>query len=213
MDEVGCNTSQKNDGNAGGQNVLVQKDEHAFLRLSIADCHFMVLGFTNERGEAVCFITILASMEISAKCIMGLQPWADLIGDPMVDIETNSHEVDKLYPYGPTCDAGGKEDESYITCSESGLTTSDILTDVLIYLDKKLAFDQTEADLFLLLDGHGSCFEIIFLNYINDPTSKWTVCIGVPYRISLWQVGDSSQQNGAYKICLTFEKQKLQEKY
>jgi len=31
-------------------------------------------------------IIILASTEINAKCIMGLQPWADIIGDPMVDI-------------------------------------------------------------------------------------------------------------------------------
>ncbi len=117
---------------------------------------------------------------------MGIQPWADIIGDPMVDIEANSHRVDEFYPYGPTCVVGGKDVEAYVTCSESGSITSDILTDILKYLDKKLAFDRTEADPFLLLDGHGSRFEIPFLNYINDPASKWTVCIGVPYRTSLW---------------------------
>ncbi len=116
---------------------------------------------------------------------MGIQPWADIIGDPMVDIEANSHGVDKFYPYGPTCVVGGKNVESY---------TSDILTDVMKYLDKKWAFDWTEADPFRLLVGHGSRFEMPFLNYINDPASKWMVSIGVPYGTSLWQVGNSSQQ-------------------
>jgi hypothetical protein len=109
------------------------------------------------------------------------------------DLVVDSHEVNKFYPYGPTC--GGKDVESYLTCSESGSITSDILTDLLKYLDEKLAFDQTAADPFLLLDGYGSHFEIPFLNYINNPTSKWMVCVRVPYETSLWQVGDSSQQN------------------
>jgi hypothetical protein len=52
----------------------------------------------NGRGEPVYCIIILASTEINAKCIMGLQPWADIIGDLMVDIEENSHGIDKFYP-------------------------------------------------------------------------------------------------------------------
>jgi hypothetical protein len=71
---------------------------------------------------------------------------------------------------------------------------------VLTYLDKKLQFDRNEADLFLLLDGHGSHFELPFLAYVKTPKSKWTVCIGVPNSTNLWQVGGSSQQNGAYKM-------------
>jgi hypothetical protein len=130
----------------------------------------------------------------------------------MVDIEANSHGIDKFYPYGPTCVVGGKSVEAYVTCSESGSITSDILTNVLKYLDKKLDFDRSEADPFLLLDGHGSRFELPFLDYINNPSSKWTVCIGVPYGTNLWQVGDSSQQNGAFKMCLTVEKHNLLEK-
>jgi hypothetical protein len=116
---------------------------------------------------------------------MELQPWANIIGDPMVDIEQNSHGVDKFYPYGPTCVVGRKSVEAYVTCSESGSITSDILTNVLKYLDKKLNFDRSEADLFLLLDGHGSRFELPFLDYINNPISKWTFCIGVLHGTNL----------------------------
>ena len=49
---------------------------------------------------------------------------------------------------------------------------------------------------FALIDGHQSHFDLDFLKYINDPDSKWNVCIGVPYGTALWQVGDSNQQNG-----------------
>ena len=49
----------------------------------------------------------------------------------------------------------------------------------------------TEADL-----------DYLFLNQINNEQHKWAVCIGVLYGTNLWQVGDSSQQNGAFKIAL-----------
>ena len=211
VDEVGCNTLQKNDGNNGGQKFIVQSGQRALLRASFTDCHFTVLGFTNGNGDPVLAVIIMASSEITAKCIMGLQPWAEIVGNPMTDIEANSHGPNKFYPHGPTCILNGKEVEAYVTCSESGSITSQILTDVLTYLDKKLTFDRTEADPFLLLDGHGSRFELPFLDYIVKEETKWTVCIGVPYGTNLWQVGDSSQQNGAYKMALTVEKQKLLE--
>jgi len=35
------------------------------------------------------------------------------------------------------------------------------------------------------------------------------VCIGVPYGTSYWQVGDSPEQNGCYKMALTSEKAAL----
>ncbi len=62
---------------------------------------------------------------------------------------------------------------------------------------------------FLLLDGHGSRLELPFLEYINDPTHQWVICIGVPYGTSYWQVGDSSEQNGSYKMALTKCKKEL----
>ena len=55
---------------------------------------------------------------------------------------------------------------------------------------------------FLLLDGHGSRFELQFLRYINNPTHEWVTCIGVPYGTALWQVGDAEQQNGTFKAKL-----------
>jgi hypothetical protein len=67
VDEVGCNTSQKSDGNVGGQKFVVGANQRALIRASHQDCHFTVLGFTNALGEAVCCIIILAGSEVRAK--------------------------------------------------------------------------------------------------------------------------------------------------
>ena len=47
---------------------------------------------------------------------------------------------------------------------------------------------------FAILDGHGSRFDLTFLQYINDPVTKWYVDIGVPYGIVFWKVGDSKEK-------------------
>ncbi len=42
-----------------------------------------------------------------------------------------------------------------------------------------------------------------FLKYINDPEHERVCCIGVPYKTRIWQVGDASGLNGAFKIALS----------
>jgi hypothetical protein len=90
---------------------------------------------------------------------------------------------------------------------------SNLLTLMLAFIDQNAKLDQIEAIPMLLLDGHGSRFESVFLEYVNDARHKWTVCIGVLYGMNVWQVGDGAKQNGAFKI--TRKKRKdfvLQEK-
>jgi len=65
---------------------------------------------------------------------------------------------------------------------------------------------------FLLLDGHGSRLELLFLNYINPPEQEWVVCLGVPYDTSYWQVGSSAKQDGSYKMAITKAKRTLVDK-
>jgi len=77
-------------------------------------------------------------------------------------------------------------------------------------VDKLDVFDQLNGlNPFLLLDGHGSRFELEFLEYIHNEKTKWNCCIGLPYGTSYWQVGDSSEQNGCFKMALTKAKQEL----
>jgi hypothetical protein len=68
-------------------------------------------------------------------------------------------------------------------------------------------FDRsTGLNPFLLLDGHGSPFDLEFLEYVMAADTKWHVEKGLPYGTSYWQVGDSSEQNGSFKMKLTKEK-------
>ncbi len=56
---------------------------------------------------------------------------------------------------------------------------------------------------------HDSWLQVPFLKYVNDDSHKWKVCIGLPNGTGKWQVGDSSQQNGQYKVEMTREKSNL----
>jgi hypothetical protein len=168
VDEVGDNTSQRNDGNAGGQKFVVGSGQRALICSSYQDTHFTVLGFTNALGEAICCAIILCGQDVEAKNVMGFQPWAEQVGDPTINMEQNSHGLDKVFPFGPTCHFQGKEIPTYVTASENGSITDKILTDIMQHLDFHLTFDRSEATPFLLLDGHGSRFGLPFLEYIRD---------------------------------------------
>ena len=101
---------------------------------------------------------------------------------------------------------------TFVSCSEKGSITSEILASVMKHLDDHVTIDHSEATPFLLLNGHGSHFGLEFLRYMNDPATKWTVCIGVPYGMNLWQVQSSAQQNGAFKMALKKIKQHIIDK-
>jgi hypothetical protein len=93
--------------------------------------------------------------------------------------------------------------------------TGQILLDVLKHMDALNLFTDDRQNNnkrrvpFLLVDGHDSRFNTSFLHYINNESTQWMVCIGVPYGTSYWQVGDSNEQNGSYKMGLTQEKQEM----
>ena len=60
-----------------------------------------------------------------------------------------------------------------------------------------------------MLDGHQTRFEWPTLEYITDKNHEWALCIGVPYGTALWQVGDSTEQNGCFKMSLAKGKTNL----
>jgi len=208
VDECGSNTSQAKDGQVGGQLYLCASDRRPQQRASTKDAHFTVLGFTAADGSPVMCGIIFAAKSMREEWKMGHDPFAEWVGDED-DIRLNCGDG-RQYPYGPTCVFKGKEVPCYCTCSESGSINGKILTDMLRYLDNLKIFDRsTGLNPFLLLDGHGSRFELEFLEYINNGETKWHVNIGLPYGTSYWQVGDSTEQNGCFKMALTRLKQKL----
>ena len=144
----------------------------------------------------------------------GMDMFADQEGNVRDEDFVNKNKGQgKRYPGGPTCVFQGKEIPCLTRWSEKGSITAEILVEILATLDHYGVMDRSEGRRpFLLLDGHGSRFGINFLKYINDASHEWSVCIGVPYGTSLWQVGDSSEQNGSYKIGLARAKQDLIDK-
>jgi len=208
VDEVGNNTSQAKDGNVGGQTFLCGKDGRPQNRAATKDAHFTMLGFTSANGQPIMCAIIFAAKGMKDEWNMGFDPFAEWIGEEN-EIEKNIGEG-KVYPMGPECLFNGKNVPCFCCCSESGSITGKLLVDMLKAMDSLQVFDRsTGLNPFLLLDGHGSRFELDFLEYINSTETKWDCCIGLPYGTSYWQVGDSSEQNGCFKMALTKAKQEL----
>jgi hypothetical protein len=116
----------------------------------------------------------------------------------------------KPYPFGPSCTFEGKKIPCYCCCSKSRSIKGKLLTEMLTYLDSLDLFDRSMGlKPFLILDGHGSQFELESLEYINKEEHKWCVNIGLPYGTSYWQVGDSIEHNRCFKMALTKAKQAL----
>ena len=214
MDEVGGNTSQKGDGNIGGELKVCAQGMVPQQKINTRDKHWTLLGVTSLRGDPVMCVIIFAGKRENTLTETGMDIFVDAEGDPSDhDYFEKNSGFGKQFPGGPTCEFQGKEVPCLCRWSEKGSVTSAILVDILATLDHYEIFDRSNgAKQFLLLDGHGSRLETPFLSYINYIAHEWVVCIGVPYGTLLWQVGDSSQQNGAYNMALARIKKSIIEK-
>ena len=204
LDEVGGNINMKGDGHIGGEMYLCEPGVIPQQKSSRADKHFTTLGLTLLNGPPLMCVVIFAGMRRNPQYEMGVDPRVEPVGN--VDDEDyvlKNMGKGKLFPGGPSCTYRGKNIPCMCAWSPKGSMTSEILKNILKTLDTLEIFDRsTGITPLLLLDGHGSRMELPFLQYINDPLHLWRALIGVPYGTSLWQVGDSAEQNGAYKMAL-----------
>ena len=211
LDELGGNTSQKGDGHIGGQLLICGKGETPQKSISIRSKHYTIMGITAFNGMVVMCVIIFAGLRPNALYETGFDPDADMIGNELDDdfLEKNTGKG-KIFPCGPTCHFNGKDIPCFCAWSKNGSVTSQILADILAELDLHGAIERKNGvKPFLLLDGHGSRFELPFLEYITNPDHEWVVVIGVPYGTALWQIGDSAEQNGAMNIASVKEKQQI----
>jgi hypothetical protein len=95
--------------------------------------------------------------------------------------------------------------------SESGGITGNILVEILKYFDETHVFPWLPRGSIpvLMVDGHQSCLDPKFVEYINNEGHRWMVCLRVTYATALWQVGDASEKNGMVKQEWYCEKAKL----
>jgi hypothetical protein len=84
VDEVGDNTSQKDDENIAGTKYVVSRKNRALMRAAHNDCHFTKLGFSLADGRPILCVIIVACSETDAKIRMGLQPWCEVEGEGAV---------------------------------------------------------------------------------------------------------------------------------
>ena len=92
----------------------------------------------------------------------------------------------KQNPGGPTYFFHGKEVPYLVQLSPKELITSDIIVDIVATLYHPELFDQSiRKKHHLLIDGHGSCFELPFVKYVTNK-DEWVIYLGVPYWTSMW---------------------------
>jgi hypothetical protein len=194
-------SSQAKDGNVGSEKFLCSKQGRPQQRAATKDTQFTVLGFTSAVGDPVICAIIFAAKTLCDEWRLGFDPFAEWIREEN-DIHCNIGEG-KVYPLDPNCTINGKNVPCFCCCLESGGITGTLLVEMLKAMDSLKLFDRTSGlNLFLLLDGHGSHFELEFLEYINAVEHKWNCCIGLPYGTFYWQVRDSSEQNGCFKMAI-----------
>jgi len=153
VDELGCNTNQKQDGD--NEKYLCPKSGRPQQRAATKDSHFTVLGFTAADGNPLMCAIIFAAKSLREEWVMGFDPFTEWIGD-----ENNTDEncgEGKMYPFGPACTFKGKTIPCFCCCSENGSITGHLLTNMLRFIDAREVFDRsTGLSPFLLLNGHGS---------------------------------------------------------
>ena len=217
-DEVGCNLSMENDSSVGGEKYLTSTKGQAYQTTATKDSHFTCLGFTRFDGEPLLCVVLIKGKKrdlmvetgIDLNCANGIN--GDIEKDNEYAFFDNNFGEESLFPGGPTCTYKGKEVRCFVKCVPSGGMDGETLTEILEELDSLGLYDDDRKEgmiPFLLLDGHQSRFYLKFLEYINDDKHRWNVCIGVPYGTSLWQIGDSSEQNGVFKMLMAIEKSNL----
>ena len=207
-DEVGSNTSQKGDGHIGGRKYLCENGMVPYQKMSNKDKHFTVMGFTLLTGKPIMCAVIISVNVMRGDIETGIDIFAKQIGlSTDIDyIEKNSGKG-KLFPGGPTCEFNSIIVPCFIRWTESGSISSEILKEAFQTMDHLGLFPRSVGlTPFALLDAHGSRLETPFLSYINTPPHEWVVTIGTPYGTAYWQVGDSKEQNGSFKIAMTKEK-------
>jgi hypothetical protein len=210
VDECGDNTNMKRDKKAGNEKYVVARGDRAQISCASDDCHFTTMCYTNLLGIPVLVVVIIAkssSLLFSEK--NGLDLSAEWIGSD-IDKDANMGPG-RRYPGGPVCSVLGKEVPAFVTNSERGGITPEILAATLAKMDELVSFPRSEGvpPPFVLLDGHSSRFQPQFLKYITDPRHTWEVCLGLPNGTHVWQVGDSKQQNGSFKRLLILAKRSL----
>ena len=212
FDETGCNTNMKDDGQIGGGKFVVGRGNTPKTVAATNDRRFTMLPIVAADGQPVICVLIFAgeSTELRADWEVGI----DITVNPVFDAEgriivEENTGPGKYFPGGPVCNFRGQAIPSRTYKTPKGSITTEILIDILRVLDELKVFPRNGVNPVVLVDGHETRLKPDFIEYINNNEHKWSVNLGVPYCTNLWQSGDSSEQNGKFKLNWYKEKQQL----
>jgi hypothetical protein len=103
---------------------------------------------------------IFTAKELCEEWVIGYNASAQWIGDED-DADKNTGGVEQQFPMGPVCTFNGIDVPTFCCCSENGSITAHLLVKILQTIDELNVFDRSDgAPPFLLLDGHGSRFDL-----------------------------------------------------
>jgi hypothetical protein len=151
VDDSGCNTNQLNDGRVGNEKFILPKQVSKFGAPigSTTNIHFTMLPFILGTGEAVMWAIIFKSNQDISEILVS---WKSGI---VITIE-NAENTAKVMHGGPTCSFQGKHIPCFYGTPPKASITTELLTEILKYLDKLGVYDQSICKPFLLLDRHHS---------------------------------------------------------
>jgi hypothetical protein len=211
VDETGCNTNQKTDGNIGGEKFVVSVEQTENGRNGVVtDLNFTVLPFISGTGEAVMCAVILKSNKKVSELPIKWRRGIDVTVNPSnkeTSIEFMEESLSETCSMrgGPRCTYNGRDIPCFVCASPKSSITTELLVQMLKFIYDSGLFPRNGPNHtpFLLLDGHQARTKLEFLEYFGEEGHKWKCCIGVPYATHIWQPADSIQLNGAFKIALT----------
>jgi hypothetical protein len=210
-DECGDNTNMKKDCLFGGEKAFCPEGTDPRIIAGVKNSHFTVICFTNAAKKPVLCCIIFAAHKLELLWKSGFDvfaPWAD--GDQDIHNEAN-HGKGKKFPFGPECVWGGKRIPCFCDATPNGSMTSTILMRIFEYMDELEIIPRVPGgpSPCVVMDGHGSRLDDIFLDYVLNENHRWYIGLGAPNATDIWQVGDSSEQNGTYKMYLSRGKEEL----
>jgi hypothetical protein len=108
VDEVGGNTSQKQNRNIGGRKLLLARGTRPQEPNAYNDCRFTLLGFTTADGAPVMWCVIVAAKTLTAFEASGIHYLSeDFLENGTLEGKSTKDELkkgcDRLFPMGPTC--------------------------------------------------------------------------------------------------------------
>jgi hypothetical protein len=151
----------------------VARDKRPQERNPYSDCHFTVLGFTTRNGVPIMCAVIAASRQSTALEVSGINYLSDNLLEPGILEENVTKDEDRngcewLFLMGPKCDFEGKDVPCFVYCSENGSLIIHLLSMMIKRMDNLDSCGPLLIlDPFLLCDGHGSRFDLPFLEYIK----------------------------------------------